>query len=362
MCLIVWKEGEEALFTNRQFKNMISRNSDGLGIMWREGGRVKVDKVLGSPKEKFKLFQKHRNKPYFAMHARLKTHGLINLDNCHPYEILNIDKGDSVDLYLMHNGVLSDVPDTKNNMSDTWHFVEYVIKPIAKANLDLLWNSAEFQTWLSKKLAGSKLLLMRSDTVEGQAPVLIFNEHAGTTESGCWLSNTYSTKTYHTNYNYHHVGGNAGNKAPFQKQEGTLPRLQDLRTSQTHTQNTCKNKMHIMGDISETMDTTDEDKGKIIDFFRFKGSNGPYSIIPDENLYKVVLTLQGQPLYQIRLFVLDDPDLAADIIMAFYEKNTLDYETIIKQIKDRNTIGGIVDILYHVSQTIESIVKTRNVN
>jgi hypothetical protein len=48
--------------------------------------------------------------------------------------------------------------------------------------------------------------------------------------------------------------------------------------------------------------------------------------------------------------------------MAFYDKNTMDYDTIMEQIKDPNTIGGIVDIVQHISQTIESIVKTRNVN
>ena len=354
MCLIVWKEGDNAYFTNRQFKNMISRNSDGLGVMWRENGRVLVEKVLGSPKDKFKLFQKHRTKPYFAMHARYKTHGLINLDNCHPYEILNIDKGDPIDLYLMHNGVLSDVPDTKNDMSDTWHFVEYVIKPIAKTNLALLWDSEEFQAWLSKKLGGSKLLLMRSDTSEDQSPVLIFNAQAGTKEAGCWLSNSHSTASY-TPHKTHYIGGNASTHTPFTRSQYLPPLKKELQIPMQHIS---KEPMGIiMGTPTETITNK---KGNVLDFHRFQGVDGPYSIVPDENLYRNVLTLQGQPTYQIRLFVQEEPDLAADIIMAFYEKNTMNYETILEQIKNLNTVGGIVDIVEHVVQTIESIVKTRN--
>jgi hypothetical protein len=353
MCLIVWKEGKDAFFTNRQFKNMIHRNSDGLGFMWRENNRVCVDKILGTPKDKFRMFKKYRHKPYFAMHARMKTHGLIDLNNCHPYEIMNKDKGDPIDLYLMHNGVLSDAPNVDNKMSDTWHFVEYILKPIAKANLDVLWSSEQFQIWLTKKIGGSKLILMRSDTVEGQAPVLIFNESLGSVENGCWLSNTHSTKDpYVSTMNYGR--GNASTNDPFRR---NLPVV--TQNSQIPTQSIAKTNQDTTKDTTETTDGTNSN---ILNFCRSKGLETEYSIMPDEHLYNQVLLLQGQPLYQITFFVREDPDRAADIIMAFYDKNTMDYDTIMEQIKDPNTIGGIVDIVQHISQTIESIVKTRNVN
>lgn len=367
MCLIVWKEGHKAQFSNRQFKNMISRNQDGLGIMYRENGRVIVDKVLGSPKDKFKLFQKYRNKEFYAMHSRMKTHGLINEDNCHPYELMNIDKGDPIDLYLMHNGILSDAPDVDKNMSDTWHFVEYILKPIAKSNLDLLWKSDEFQTWLQKKMGGSKLLLMRSDAPEGGSPVLIFNHGAGTTVDNCWLSNTHSTNGYHTNtyYNNNLSRGNASTNSPFQRQTN-LPAV--ISTQQTTMQKPHEKGSDIM-DIPSTHTTKngttattarDEEGGKIIDMFRFHGKETEYSIVPDENLYETASMLRGLAEYEVRLFVLDDPDLAADIIMAFYEKNTMTYEHIMRLINNPDTVKGIVAIVMHVAATLESIVKTRN--
>lgn len=356
MCLIVWKEGKDAVFTNRQFKNMISRNADGLGIMWRENDRVYVDKVLGSPKDKFKLFQKHRDKEFYAMHSRLRTHGFVNEENCHPYELMNKDKGDPIDLYLMHNGVLADAPDCDKGMSDTWHFVEYVLKPIAKANLDLIWKSEEFQGWLQKKMGGSKLLLMRSDSPEGEAPVLMFNHGAGVVERGCWLSNGHSTRCYTpaTQYNNNHnYRGNASTNPPFPRMGNPPAQLPAVIGPQRMTTPT-----------ATTMNTTtaDTDGGKVVDLFRFRGVEGPYSIVPDENTYHTASLLRGLPKYEIRLFVMDDPDMSADIVMAFYEKNTMDYETIMAQIKNPDTVGGIVDIIEHVAATLESIVKTRNVN
>jgi hypothetical protein len=372
MCLIVWKEGHKAQFTNRQFKNMISRNSDGLGIMWRETvdgvERVLVEKVLGSPKDKFKLFQKHRDKEYYAMHARFKTHGLVNLDNCHPYKILSIDDGDPIDLYMMHNGTIQDVPDSDVGMSDTWHFAEYIIKPLAKNNLDFLWNSDAFHVWLQKKISGSKLTLMRSDHPEGGAPVLILNHGAGTMVTGCWLSNTYSTSGYtnHNSTNYNR--GNASTNAPFQHRTGTnLPAT--IEKQPVITRKPQEEGSVIMGPHKDRGTTTtptsvtneDEARGRVIDMFRRQGTEGPYSIIPDENLYNTACMLRGLPEYEVRLFVMDDPDLSADIIMAFYEKNTMKYEHIMRLIRNPDTLKGVVALVMHVAATLESIVKTRNV-
>ena len=381
MCLIVWKESAKSEFTNRQFKSMINRNSDGLGIMWRENGRVLFEKVLGTPKDKFKMFQRHRDKEQYAMHARFKTHGLIDKHNCHPYELLNIDKGDPIDLYLMHNGVLSGVPETDKDMSDTWHFVEYILKPIAKTNLPLLWESDEFHTWLQKQIVGSKLLLMRSDNA-AEHSTLILNSQAGVNQNGCWLSNSYSTYTApHTNYNY---GGNASTKAPFQQQERTLPVVTQKQREETlHMKgstvmngetteiptgagtNTETNALlRVQRGVQLPEAFTEGNRGKVINFERFRNSltEGPFTIVPDLSLYETTVLLRGLPKYELKLFIEDDPDLAADIIMAFYEKNCMRYEIIMQQIKDPNTVNGIVDILHHVASTVDSVIKTKNVN
>lgn len=190
MCLIVHKMNKDSEFTNEQFYNMVSANSDGLGIMFRDGGRIHVEKVLGNSKKQFAVFQKHRDREEYAMHARFKTHGRIDEANCHPYEILNIDKGDPIDMYLMHNGVINVKDDADASMSDTWNFVEGVMKPIAKLDHNLFWENENVQDIIRKAIGTSKFLIMRSD----ETPVLIINRDAGDDVNGCWLSNLHSTR------------------------------------------------------------------------------------------------------------------------------------------------------------------------
>ena len=160
---MVYKENDKSEFNANQFEAMIASNADGLGIMYVEGDRVKVLKSVGTDKAKRKLWESVKDFDNYAMHARLRTHGLVNEKNCHPYEILNMDKGDSTDLYVMHNGIIQVEKDIQKTMSDTWNFIEGVLKPIAKADINLLWNNENIQVMIQKAIGYSKLLFMRSD-------------------------------------------------------------------------------------------------------------------------------------------------------------------------------------------------------
>ncbi len=380
MCLIVYKEGKEAHFTNRQFKNMINRNRDGLGIMWREKGRVKVEKSIGSARDKFQLWQKHRNRSMYAMHSRLTTHGNTNLDNCHPYEILNKDKGDPIDLYMMHNGVLSQAPNVDSKMSDTWHFIEYILKPIAKTNLNLLWESEEFQSWLQKTISGSKFLFMRSDDIKH--PILILNAAAGKDETGCWLSNTYSTNggTVHrgaTSYNYN--GGTQSKANPTSTPASTNVILGPTRTEDLkHTTVMTKDgeipwnefidkKKLTVGQTGYSQDRTSKlflpDNSKESKIVELKKSEVkihlPESVNPDQQLLEIVFNLSGLAAHSVKEWVKEDPDTAVDVVLAFYEKNTMTPEVIYQQIADDRSIDGIVDIIRHIASGKPSI---RNVS
>lgn len=187
MCLIVHKESANSEFTLSQFYTSYTRNTDGLGIMYVEDDRVKVEKVVGDYKAQLELFKKHQDRDMYCLHQRFKTKGLINRANCHPYKILDYDE-DGIDLYMMHNGTMS-VPIKHQDMSDTWHFAEYYLKPILKADPNLI-NNEQFQELISGYIGtGNKLLFLNN-----YGEVLIFNEDKGHNENGCWFSNQYSIK------------------------------------------------------------------------------------------------------------------------------------------------------------------------
>lgn len=377
MCLIVYKEDETGVFSNRQFKSMITRNRDGLGVMYREDDRVKFEKTVGTEHDKFDLFRRHRHRESYAMHARMKTHGLINEDNCHPYELLNKDKGDEIDLYMMHNGVLADVPMTNKDMSDTWNFVEHVLKPIVKADLSILWENDQFQEWLQSKIGSSKLLFMRSDDVE--FPVLILNSDAGKTHSSCWLSNENCMPS---RFSY-----NGGSYIEAQKGSGTTANSNfpqhNSRNGSAHT-----NTMNGMGGTTST-GRFHNDEQRYEKFWsdrqalippgkkEVETSNAPSLVKPnvpklylpragdslrqmvalsndliiEKDLMDTLLSLKPLGMYELKLWAQDDPDLAADIILYCYNKCTLTYEIITAEINNRDTVDEIIKLLHHVVQT-----------
>lgn len=206
MCLIVHKYGKDSVFTLQQFDNMINANRDGLGIMYVENGRVKVEKCIGTEKEKRELWLKHRDKNHYVMHSRLATHGSRDkegmLANCHPYEILNMDKGDPIDLYMVHNGVITGIKDVDIKMSDTWNFIEGVIKPMVKADISLLWQNQYMQHFIDRGIGSSKLVFLSSKAMKHNISdkaayySLTINQQAGDTVNGCWLSNLHSVGMY----------------------------------------------------------------------------------------------------------------------------------------------------------------------
>lgn len=358
MCLIVLKKGVEALFTEHQFRKMITANEDGLGIMYRENGRVLVEKSVGGDKAKFKLWRKHKDRKYYAMHSRLRTHGEINLDNCHPYEVLNIDKGDSIDLYMMHNGVIRNAPELDKKMSDTWNFIEAVIKPIAKANVDLLWENSAIQEMITSFIGGSKLLFMRSDK---EPHVLTFNEKAGDLITGCWLSNLHSTgdtkHSYISNTHTYQSNFNATKEEyiPWWNKETINP---NVITNKTHEQK------------SELENEWDE--GAYGDYcggysLQNKKSNIDVTATPLAIINKTVVTSSKLPKaredhlltmlqcyksmtdYDMIKTMQEDPQEVASIIQHFYTKTTLPDSAIIDEIMNDDTVKNTVALLRNLS-------------
>lgn len=184
MCLILLKPSKKT-FPRKEIETNMARNSDGYGFMFVEDGRVHIKKMLKPTYEDVKQAFRQLEKQDSLHHWRLRTHGDISPDNVHPYQILNKDKH-GIDLYLMHNGVISCV-DRDVKKSDTALFCENWLKPVLVSSPDLIKNEA-FQKFVAKAIGdNSKLALMNS-----LGDIIIVNEHKGSWRHGCWVSNTYS--------------------------------------------------------------------------------------------------------------------------------------------------------------------------
>jgi hypothetical protein len=205
MCLIIYKPTNEYSFSTVDMEASISRNDDGVGVMYYEDGRVLVDRLVeGTEGELTNFCLTYLNtKPNIVIHHRLKTHGKIDEVNTHPFKVLSIDDGDAIDLYMMHNGTLTYGHNVDH--SDTHVFVNEFLNPILKVNPHLLYNAA-FREFLGKSIGSNKLVFMDS-----YGEVILINEDLGKWQSdtdegkGCWISNTYSLtkKVTYTPHVYH---------------------------------------------------------------------------------------------------------------------------------------------------------------
>lgn len=180
MCLLV-NQPASTSFTDDFLSDVYSKNKDGLGIMYAEGGKVHVFKCLPANAQDFiDFYRAHADGKDCVWHARMQTHGDVDLDNCHPYKVTD-------DIWMAHNGVLSAGNDNDLSRSDTWHFIRNVVAPALRGDPDLLLDK-DWQTFLGDVIGGSnKFGFVRSD---GQ--VVVINRKSGVEFVGAWLSNTYA--------------------------------------------------------------------------------------------------------------------------------------------------------------------------
>lgn len=189
MCLIVYKP-EDASLPGNILDRGYRMNDDGFGIMYPKGdGTLRVIKGVFTLKiinQVFGYAMKH-NVP-LAMHFRMRTHGLIDVGNCHPFRVLNKEEHGR-DLCMMHNGILRVPTDTDHTRSDSWHFVHRYLAPVLRKDPSLIDDEA-FRRMISDVIGNwNKLTFM-----DGDGKTYIINRSAGTDMDGAWFSSGYWSK------------------------------------------------------------------------------------------------------------------------------------------------------------------------
>ena len=193
MCLLITQSKISPKLTYEWLKDFYSYNADGIGVMRSNNGNLIIEKILPKDADDFiNFYEKHIFGYECAFHLRMKTHGNIDLANCHPYEILN--KSDhGIDLWLMHNGILH--TDNKDDLtkSDTYHYIKNYLVPMLAKNPDYAFTES-FNEIISDHIGSSnKFVIM--DNLGRQA---VINKDQGIYWAGLWLSNTYAWSASNT--------------------------------------------------------------------------------------------------------------------------------------------------------------------
>lgn len=155
--------------------------------MFAHHGELIIKKIIPNTSQEFiDFYRENIAGRDCAFHLRMRTHGDIDLLNCHPYEILNRSEH-GLDLWLMHNGVLATGNRADITKSDTWHYIQDYLKPMLAGNPDFAFHPS-FKALIEDHIGGSNKFVIMDN--EGRQTVI--NQSSGVYWGGLWLSNTYA--------------------------------------------------------------------------------------------------------------------------------------------------------------------------
>lgn len=167
-------------FNQDQLLDFFSKNSDGFGAIVKRGDTVEVLKSIGTFDEINTLYIEQVSGHEAIIHFRMKTHGAIDIANCHPYEVVP-------GVWMAHNGILSTGNHKDPKMSDTWHYIQDFLKPMLEHDVTLIHNTG-FQRMIASHIgASNKFGFMNQD-----GKVVLINEASGVWHQEIWYSNTYA--------------------------------------------------------------------------------------------------------------------------------------------------------------------------
>jgi hypothetical protein len=211
MCIAIFKP-ESQVISKETLAQCFKANSDGAGFMYVEKGIIKIKKGYFNFDAFYEAYLPHENKQC-VIHFRIKTHGEINEENCHPFKVDNTTA-------FIHNGVISNYGNT--DYSDTYMFNEEYLKPlVAEYGIKIL-QSPQIKKSIESLIGFSKLVFLFNNNES-----VIYNESKGVWDAGVWYSNT-SYKIYvppPTTYipresNVHYI---ANNNKPLREYNPTNP-------------------------------------------------------------------------------------------------------------------------------------------
>ena len=173
MCIAIMKSANKKI-NKATLRRCYDANPDGAGFMYAEDKQLHVKKGYFTFKEFYKEYKPHGDKQVL-IHFRIKTHGPIDKDNCHPF-LVNSGLG------FIHNGIISGYG--SNTKSDTIEFNESILqKIVSKHGNNSLFDDPMVEL-IENVIGYSKLVFL-----DRHGNYTIMNEKKGNWNDGVWYSN-----------------------------------------------------------------------------------------------------------------------------------------------------------------------------
>lgn len=190
MCIAILNS--EGKLDKTTFQNCWENNPDGAGIAFLKNQSVFLVKEMESVDRLYTIYSRIRRKNTLpiVIHFRVATSGLIDQENCHPFEVFP-------GLAVAHNGIIDNVKPTKTS-SDTRIFIKEILRRLPQ---NFLFNEGIRQL-IAGFIEDSKLVFLNKHGF-----YTIINEHLGhwDEEHINWYSNSsykellhYACRTFYT--------------------------------------------------------------------------------------------------------------------------------------------------------------------
>lgn len=126
MCCIIHRPIDAKPIDADNIKKVVGKNPHGWGISYVDtDGTLFVEKSMEMSEALEAIRKAEETNREFIFHARWATHGEKNVENCHPFNIMNRNEPLGV---MFHNGKMEDLGQYDKKMSDSWHFALKVSK------------------------------------------------------------------------------------------------------------------------------------------------------------------------------------------------------------------------------------------
>lgn len=187
MCLIITGQASKVrttlLDTEGLLLDIFKTNPDGIGVMYATKNKLKIVKKLPQSLEQARQFIERMptDERLMAIHFRWTTHGDTDLENCHPYTVVEGE------VALMHNGVLRYGNADDRTKSDTWHFIKNYLTKAVEMAPGIVFDPG-YAAMLKDFIGSSnRFVLMSKDGRQ-----IVLNKKEGIEHDGMWFSNSYA--------------------------------------------------------------------------------------------------------------------------------------------------------------------------
>lgn len=188
MCVICIKEMGKKFPTKKSIQNCADANPDGFAMMWNEDGKVKTYKTLD--KKDFmryyeRFIKEHDHKlTALVIHARIKTHGSLRIENCHCWTALDDSIG------FAHNGILTIA--NRADLTDSETYFRDIFVPVFEGS-SKNWKTAE--RTIDAVIGTSKFAFL-----EGDGKIRHYG-HYIKHQGNLYSNSSYEERVYYTSKN-----------------------------------------------------------------------------------------------------------------------------------------------------------------